>query len=199
MSVVGNIAIGNDDRTAARAGIGEQDTFSKRRDSDSSSTRTGSPGEKVAGHNLHDAALQKETEAERRDREVLSLARKLTSQSNASGAVDNPFEAKEASILDPHSPDFRPRAWAKSILNLQSQHPDRYKPRTAGFSFSNLNVHGFGSATDYQKSVGNIPLEVVGLARSLMGKGQKRIEILRHCEGVVNHGEMLVVLGPPGR
>lgn len=198
MSVIGNVAIGNDDRTAARAGPGEpRPTTSPRRASDSSSTRTGSPDEKAAGHNLHDRT--DEEEAEKRDRDVLSLARKLTSQSNASGAVDNPFEARGTSSLDPHSRDFRPRAWAKSVLNYQSQYPDRYKARTAGFSFSDLNVHGFGSPTDYQKSVGNIPLEVVGLARRLLGKGQKRIEILRHCEGVVNHGEMLVVLGPPGR
>lgn len=38
------------------------------------------------------------------------------------------------------------------------------------------------------------------MARKLFGKGKPgKIDILRNMEGVVNHGEMLVVLGPPGR
>lgn len=43
-------------------------------------------------------------------------------------------------------------------------------------------------------------LEVVGLAKKLIGKAKPRkIDILQNLEGVVHSGEMLVVLGPPGR
>ena len=202
MSVVGNFALGNNDRTTARAGIGERrPTYNHHRDypSDTSSAKSGTPDEKTGFPNPQGGSDEEEEEAEKRDREVSSLARKLTTQSTGSGAADNPFEAEADSILNPHSPNFKPRAWAKSLLGLQARDPDKYKSRTAGFSFSDLNVHGFGSATDYQKSVGNIPLEVVGLVRRLLGQGQRRIEILRNLEGVINHGEMLVVLGPPGR
>lgn len=71
--------------------------------------------------------------------------------------------------------------------------------RTAGVAYRNLNVFGFGSATDYQKSVGNVLLESVGLIRQVLGMAKKRrIDILRGFEGLVHAGEMLVVLGPPG-
>jgi hypothetical protein len=86
------------------------------------------------------------------------------------------------------------------MLNLQARDPEKWKLRTAGFAFNDLNVYGFGSATDYQKSVGNVILEVVGLAKKLLGVGkQRKIDILQGLDGVVHDGEMLVVLGPPGR
>ncbi|KAI9719929.1 MAG: hypothetical protein M1828_005967 [Chrysothrix sp. TS-e1954] len=144
-------------------------------------------------------SLFEDDELEKRDKEVHKLARKLTSRSSLGGeSTENLFEAKEGSSLDPHSANFRPRSWAKSLLNLQARDPEHYKPRTAGFSFRNLNAYGFGSATDYQKSVGNIVLEGYGLVRKLFGVGQHRIDILRNLDGVVHNGEMLVVLGPPG-
>jgi ATP-binding cassette, subfamily G (WHITE), member 2, PDR len=47
---------------------------------------------------------------------------------------------------------------------------------------------------------GNIFLEVVGLAKRLVGQGKPRkIDILQNLDGLVHSGEMLVVLGPPGR
>jgi ATP-binding cassette subfamily G (WHITE) protein 2 (PDR) len=43
-------------------------------------------------------------------------------------------------------------------------------------------------------------LEVVGLAKKALGMSNPRkIDILQNLEGVVHAGEMLVVLGPPGR
>ena len=157
---------------------------------------------------------EEKAELARRDSEVAVLARRYTNESagkslksaksnqslGAAGvAGDNPFDVKEDSVLDPHSSNFKPRIWAKSMLNLQSRHPDKYKNRTAGFSFTDLSVHGFGSATDYQKSVGNVILEGYGLVRKLLRlDNPRRIDILRNMEGVVHPGEMLVVLGPPG-
>jgi hypothetical protein len=87
------------------------------------------------------------------------------------------------------------------MLALQSRDPERYPTRIAGVSFTNLNVHGFGSPTDYQKTVGNIWLDYFGKFRRLIGVGKKltKIQILRDFEGLVKAGEMLVVLGRPGR
>lgn len=76
------------------------------------------------------------------------------------------------------------------MFKLQSE-DDRFIARTAGFAFRNLSAFGFGAATDYQKSVGNVMLEVVGMARKLMGTGQRRIDILRNFDGLVLPGEML--------
>lgn len=72
--------------------------------------------------------------------------------------------------------------------------------RVAGVSYKNLNVHGFGQPTDYQKTFGNYPLAVTSLFDRLRGgKGKTKIQILRNFDGLVKSGEMLVVLGRPGR
>jgi ATP-binding cassette subfamily G (WHITE) protein 2 (PDR) len=102
---------------------------------------------------LERITTQEETEEHHRDEEVTKLARKYTTQSHHSVYDKNPFEAKDHPVLDPSSAEFKPRAWAKSLLNLQARDPEKWKQRTAGFAFKDLNVYGFGSATDYQKSV----------------------------------------------
>jgi hypothetical protein len=135
-----------------------------------------------------------------RDAEVLDLARRLSTMSHQSIYQKNPFSEGKDSALDPQSPNFSPRAFARSLLNLQARDPEKWKQRTAGFAFKDLNAYGFGSATDYQKSVGNVVFELVGMTKKLLGLDKpKRIDILRNLDGLVHDGEMLVVLGPPGR
>lgn len=136
---------------------------------------------------------------ERRHSAVQALARTFTSQSQAVAPGTNPFliaSEDENSPLNPNGPNFNARAWAKALVNLVAGENNQF--RTTGVAFQNLNVHGFGSATDFQKDVLNIWLEAVGLVRKLTGTGQTRIDILRDFNGLVRNGEMLVVLGPPG-
>jgi ATP-binding cassette subfamily G (WHITE) protein 2 (PDR) len=53
---------------------------------------------------------------------------------------------------------------------------------------------------DYQKTVSNLPLSWISSARSLVQSDRKRkVNILNGVDGVLEAGEMLVVLGPPGR
>ena len=133
-----------------------------------------------------------------KDHEVAHLARTLTRQSTYSQIPNGPFEFEKESDLDPNGPNFKARKWVKSMVKLNQSEPEKNPGRTSGIAFRNLNVHGSGAATDYQKSVGNIWLGAVGLVRQLFGVGQRRIDILRDFEGLVHSGEMLVVLGPPG-
>ena len=137
-------------------------------------------------------------ETARREQEVLQLARRLTSQSQASTPYQNPFNAPPNSPLDPNGEHFNAQAWTKAMLNLQLQDEKAAPTRTAGVCFKNLNVHGFGSSTDYQKTIGNVWLEGLSLVRKLMGNKGRKIEILQQLDGLVEAGEMLVVLGPPG-
>lgn len=74
------------------------------------------------------------------DRQFLALARSLSAASTSA----NPFDAAPGSELDVHSPNFKPRLFIKSLLNLQSRDPENFQARTAGFSFKDLNVYGFG-------------------------------------------------------
>ena len=134
----------------------------------------------------------------KREFEIAELARSLSRQSTWTSVPDNPFEAEKDSALDPSSPNFRARQWVKSMIKLNKAE-NKTPGRTAGVAFRNLSVHGFGAATDYQKDVGNIWLDAVGVAKKLMGRAKpRRIDILRDFEGLVESGEMLVVLGPPG-
>ncbi|KAJ7716581.1 ABC-2 type transporter-domain-containing protein [Mycena maculata] len=113
----------------------------------------------------------------------------------------NPFEDTEGDeTLDPRSPKFNLNAWLRSIVHITSRDPERFPTRTAGVSFRNLNVHGVGSPTDYQKTIGNIWLGMFSTAKGWlgMGTGKRKIQILRDFDGLLKSGELLVVLGRPG-
>jgi ATP-binding cassette subfamily G (WHITE) protein 2 (PDR) len=139
-------------------------------------------------------------EEERRNSAVQALAVRYTNQSQAAGIEPgtNIFLAASDpdSPLNPNGGKFRARTWAKAVVDMMSTEGHSF--RTSGVAFQNLNVYGFGSATDYQKDVANIWMEAATLARRLLGQEKRRIDILRDFDGVVRKGEMLVVLGPPG-
>ncbi|KAH8593040.1 ABC-2 type transporter-domain-containing protein [Bisporella sp. PMI_857] len=140
-------------------------------------------------------------EMERRHSLVQGLARTYTSQSHISTAVapnGSVFKAHTDpdSPLNPNSPKFKARTWAKAIVDLVTTSGSSF--RTSSVCFQNLTVFGYGSGTDYQKDVANIWLEAAGLFRRIFGYGKRRIDILRNFDGVLHKGEMLVVLGPPG-
>ncbi|PWY68618.1 ABC drug exporter AbcA [Aspergillus heteromorphus CBS 117.55] len=146
----------------------------------------------------HEAKSRPTSSIEKREEEVHQLARQFTEQSTFSAVGENPFAAGAGSALDPNSESFNARAWCKAMLQMHTEDKEAHPLRTLGVAFSNLNVHGFGSDTDYQKSVGNVWLEALGLARKALGHQQRKIQILQNLEGFVEAGEMLVVLGPPG-
>ena len=138
-------------------------------------------------------------EEARRDSLVQALARKITHQSAVtvpSGVSIFDAASDEDSPLNPNGKHFSGKAWAKGVVDMVSKAGGQFQ--TSGVAFENLNVFGFGTATDYQKDVVNVWLEVAGLGRRLLGGGKRRIDILRDFDGVVKQGEMLVVLGPPG-
>ncbi|KAM6532377.1 Multidrug resistance protein [Fusarium solani] len=127
--------------------------------------------------------------------EMLELARRLTTQSQAAPGtlfpqLDGP--------LNPKSPDFNAKKWAKAFYELRTDTSEGNPPRTTGVAFRNLNVFGFGTDTDFQKSVGNIFLEAGTIAKKLLHDKQRRVDILQDLEGLLHSGEMLAVLGPPG-
>ncbi|KAL8375071.1 hypothetical protein RB599_001686 [Gaeumannomyces hyphopodioides] len=149
-----------------------------------------------------------DSETGRRNEMVHELARVYTSRSHADGGAGadsgdgvrgNPFVVASSdpeSSLNPNGENFSAQAWARAVADMVSAEGAAF--RTSGVCFQNLDVFGFGAATDYQKTVSNVWLETLGLVRRLLGQGQTRIDILRGFDGVVRKGEMLVVLGPPG-
>lgn len=136
-----------------------------------------------------------------KDEAVAQLARSFTQSSikTTDGHYVNPFQDANNPLLDPTSSSFSQRAWIKTMIGIASRDPERYPMRVAGVSYKNLNVHGFGQPTDYQKTFGNYPLGITSLFDKIRGKGKTKIQILRNFDGLVKSGEMLVVLGRPGR
>ncbi|KGO65937.1 CDR ABC transporter [Penicillium italicum] len=129
------------------------------------------------------------------------LARQITNVSTKTGtqgAVSNPFKGSNDPRLDPFSKEFSPQKWVETVLHLNSQDPERYRPRKAGFSFRNLSVHGFGSAVSYQKDFLNVFLQAADMVTGLVNRKDQKIQILRNHNGVLRDGEMLLVLGRPG-
>nr|ACN71232.1 ABC transporter ABCl1 [Colletotrichum lindemuthianum] len=146
---------------------------------------------------IDSAEDDEDSEMERRQSLVHSLAKRY-SHASATGTVGgNPFFADENSPLNPNSANFHGRAWARAIVDLIRSHGASF--RTSGVAFQNLNVYGYGQATDYQEKMSaNIWLSAAGIFRKFTGGGKTRIDILRDFDGLVRKGEMLVVLGPPG-
>ncbi|KAJ7160558.1 ABC-2 type transporter-domain-containing protein [Mycena crocata] len=129
-----------------------------------------------------------------------ALTRTSTRMSEHSKYI-NPFEGTEGDEkLDPRSEKFDINAWIKSVMHISSRDPERFPTRSAGVSFRNLNVHGLGSPTDYQKTTGNVWLGLFSSVKRWMGTGTglSKIQILRDFDGLVKSGELLLVLGRPG-
>ena len=132
------------------------------------------------------------------NKEIRQLARQY-SRASASESGLHPFdEAVAGSEIDPNSDNFNGRAWTKAMLMLQKQSGQENVGRTAGFAFKNLSAFGYSKGSDFQKTVDNYPIALVDMARGVLGHKGHRVDILRNFEGVVQPGEMLVVLGPPG-
>lgn len=130
------------------------------------------------------------------------LAKSISNEKlrDENGEPVNPFFGSKNPLLDPNSPSFNIRTWLQTVMNIASRDSERYPKGVAGIAYKNLSVHGVGEATDYQKTFGNYPLELIKHAKKLFSKErQTKIQILRDFDGLVRSGEMLVVLGRPGR
>ncbi|OHW94391.1 ABC multidrug transporter [Colletotrichum incanum] len=129
---------------------------------------------------------------------------RLISISNSSPPHDDtngPINPCPGTSLDPRSPYFGARAWIKAFIRLTESDPKSAPRRALGVAFKNLSVCGWSTGTEFQKSVGNVLLAVgQDFVRLTMGRNRRgnRVDILRDFEGVVEKGEMLHVLGPPG-
>ena len=87
------------------------------------------------------------------------------------------------------------KSWTADEVQL----PNNDTKQNASVAFRNLNLYGFGTTTDYQKTFANYPLAWLSRLGILFGHARKsRIDILRDFEGLVSCGELLLVLGRPG-
>jgi ATP-binding cassette subfamily G (WHITE) protein 2 (PDR) len=177
MSVLANINLQNSDRTAVTSGAG-QGSYNNHIQSDASS-------------------VTQVDESERMHELARGLSRQFTRQSTANPNPDAIFQPEKDSPLDPFGANFNGKKWFRNLVEI-SRAENNTPQRQTGVAFSNLSVHGFGTDTDYQPTVGNLPFSVWGQLRGLLGAKKRKVEILNGFDGIIDPGEMVVVLGPPG-
>lgn len=98
--------------------------------------------------------------------------------------------------LDPSSASFDLHKYLEHIIGLLRK--EGIKPAQAGVAFKDLSVSGSGDALQLQHTIGDwiqAPLRL-GEHLSLGKKPHKKI--LHSFDGLVNSGELLIVLGRPG-
>lgn len=137
---------------------------------------------------------------------VNHLAREFTQKSadgSGSDSEGKPIfgDNDPTSPLNPLGSRFNARAWATNIAKVSYDRGQEF--RRVGLCFENVNVFGYGTPTDFQKTVANIWLALPGMiARKLLpssaASDQRRLAILRDFDGLILPSEMCVVLGPPG-
>lgn len=108
------------------------------------------------------------------------------------------FPFRQPAPLIPPAPSSTQENGQKKFYQIRTDASDGKPPRTTSVAFRNLSTYGFGTATNFQKSIGNVFLKVASIFRKLHQGRQQRIDTLHDLEGVVHSGEMLCVLGPPG-
>lgn len=103
-----------------------------------------------------------------------------------------------ASPFNPSGEKFNARAWARAVARIATGNDQEF--RRLGLCFQDLSVFGYGTSDDFQKDVASVWLALPSMVRSLFcgEHSQKRIDILRSFDGIIQPGEMCVVLGPPG-
>lgn len=102
----------------------------------------------------------------------------------------------ELEVLDPSSPDFDVHEWAKMVLSETQK--SNIRIRRATIAFMHLDVLASGGAAKTQSTVASLFLAPFQLYKHIsLGKKPQR-RILDSFDGIVNSGEMLLVLGRPG-
>ena len=102
--------------------------------------------------------------------------------------------AKSDPRLDPSSKEFDHHVWAQTVLT--SLHQAGIKTQEQGVAFSDVCVSGSGSSLQFQETVTSRFTST--FRRVLSRKPMTRRQVLRGFDGLLDSGELLLVLGRPG-
>ncbi len=116
---------------------------------------------------------------------------------NARGLRDNILSSLGIvdPAVDPSDPAFDFDKWSRTVAMLREQLGVVVPPRS-GFVFKDLTVRGSGPAIGYQDTVWTCLESLFDVRRWSRSKGKRCI--LQGLEGVVQKGELLLILGRPG-
>lgn len=112
----------------------------------------------------------------------------------------NVFLSHDQPQLNPASEDFDPKSWLKNFMGIMTANQASYPKQVAGLAYKDLSVHAFWRPTHYQKTFWNQPLALWHALTQRVSRRRKfRKQILEDFDGLIKSGEMLLVLGRPGR
>ncbi|OOF97272.1 hypothetical protein ASPCADRAFT_143557 [Aspergillus carbonarius ITEM 5010] len=132
------------------------------------------------------------------EREHQNLTRIASSRTGRRLSLSATINEKDDPRLDPTNPEFDHRRWAKLVFRALDQ--SGITPQAQGVVFSNLCVSGSGSALRVQETLlTQLAAPFRGAARALSGRtSPPPRQILRSFDGLLQSGELLLVLGRPG-
>lgn len=145
-----------------------------------------------------DAQSRNISENQENEQQAAEFVRQRSLELIRSVGDENPFTSSEPG-LDPNSPQFSPKAWLTALLNTGAKDPEKYPRHDVGVSFRGLTVRGDKDSLTYQSDVLTWPLKSAKKVLGLVGNRKHGTTILTDFDGVVKSGEMLLVLGRPGR
>ena len=127
-----------------------------------------------------------------------ALGRIASSQIGRRLSASASFNDKNDPRLDPYSPEFEYRRWAQ--MALKAVRESDIEPLQQGVVFNNLRVSGSGAALQYQETLlSQLIVPFRAAARFLSGRHRvDRRLILNGFDGLLQSGELLLVLGRPG-
>ncbi|PWY65417.1 hypothetical protein BO83DRAFT_410850 [Aspergillus eucalypticola CBS 122712] len=109
----------------------------------------------------------------------------------------SPTAIEEHPRLDPSSPEFDHYRWAQTVLEHVNEAGIEIPHQ--GIVFSNLSISGSGSALQFQETLTSaLTLPFRYAIRSLTGHVTPPRRILQNFDGLLQGGELLLVLGRPG-
>ncbi|KAG9844270.1 hypothetical protein KCU98_g13456, partial [Aureobasidium melanogenum] len=122
------------------------------------------------------------------------LGSTLTSSRSSDTNIINNNNPENDPELDPTSGKFDLHKYLRrtlAILEMESM-----VLKEADVVMKNVNVSGSGRALNYQDTISGMLMAPFRLRESLSNTEPKHI--LRNCNAILKHGELLVVLGRPG-
>lgn len=110
---------------------------------------------------------------------------------------DGDGDASDDPTLQPDSKEFDPEKWVRRMISrFAAEGKQAYR---TGVKFTNLSVSGTAAAIQLQQTVGSFlaaplrPGDLFGF-----GRGKPHKQILHRFNGLIQPGELLIVLGRPG-
>lgn len=98
--------------------------------------------------------------------------------------------------INPEHRDFDLEKWLRRFMDQSTE--GGLKDRSTGVSYRNLDVFGSGSALQLQDTVGSVLTAPLKLGEFFSFHKKQRKQIIHGFDGLLNAGELLIVLGRPG-